>query len=82
MIRLVFPINWMNIFQVFHMPWLSIASLWLAIIICAFEIGLGVALLLGSKMKFTAWSLLLMIVFLHFSFLFWYFDVVKIVAVW
>lgn len=65
-------------FQVFHMPWLSIASLWLAIIICAFEIGLGVALLLGSKMKFTAWSLLLMIVFFTFlTFYSWYFDVVK-----
>ena len=65
-------------FQVFHMPWLSTVSLWLAIAICAFEIGLGIALLLGSKMIFTAWSLLLMIVFFTFlTFYSWYFDVVK-----
>lgn len=65
-------------FQVFHMPWLSTISLWLAIVICAFEIGLGIALLLGSKMIFTAWSLLLMIVFFTFlTFYSWYFDVVK-----
>lgn len=50
-------------FTVFNMPWLSFAALALAIIICAFEIGLGVALLLGAKMKFTSWSLLLMILF-------------------
>lgn len=65
-------------FNVFHMPWLSGISLWLAIGICAFEIGLGVALLLGSKMKFTSWSLLLMIIFFTFlTFWSWKFDVVK-----
>lgn len=65
-------------FTVFHMEWLSSASLWLAIGICAFEIGLGIALLLGAKMKFTAWSLLLMIVFFTFlTFYSWKFDVVK-----
>ncbi|HRH66155.1 MAG TPA: DoxX family protein [Bacteroidia bacterium] len=65
-------------FQVFNMPWLSFISLWLAIGICAFEIGLGVALLLGSRMIFTAWSLLLMIIFFTFlTFYSWYFDVVK-----
>ena len=65
-------------FQVFHMPWLSAVSLALAIGICAFEIGLGVALLLGAKMRFTAWSLLLMIVFFTFlTFYSWKFDVVK-----
>ncbi|MBK6838725.1 MAG: hypothetical protein IPG90_11020 [Bacteroidetes bacterium] len=52
----VFHINWMSISRYF-MPWLSTVSLWLAIAICAFEIGLGIALLLGSKMIFTAWSL-------------------------
>jgi uncharacterized membrane protein YphA (DoxX/SURF4 family) len=50
-------------FTVFNMPWLSFAALALAIFICAFEIGLGVALLLGAKMNLTAWSLLLMILF-------------------
>ena len=65
-------------FEVFNMPWLKFASLALAIGICAFEIGLGVALLLGAKMKFTVWSLLLMIVFFTFlTFYSWHFDVVK-----
>ncbi len=65
-------------FTVFHMPWLSGISLAMAIGICAFEIGLGVALLLGAKMNFTAWSLLLMIVFFTFlTFWSWKFDVVK-----
>src|SRR3954463_12545770 len=65
-------------FQVFHMPWMSVISLALAIGICAFEIGLGIALLLGSRMKFTAWSLFLMIIFFTFlTFYSWKFDVVK-----
>src|SRR3954469_18589291 len=65
-------------FQVFHMPWLSSVSLLLAILICAFEIGLGIALLLGAKMNFTAWSLLLLIIFFTFlTFWSWKFDVVK-----
>lgn len=65
-------------FVVFHMQWMSSVSLWLAIGICAFEIGLGVALLLGAKMRFTAWSLLLMIIFFTFlTFYSWKFDVVK-----
>ena len=53
-------------FEVFNMPWLKFASLALAIGICAFEIGIGVALLLGAKMKFTVWSLFLMIIFFTF----------------
>ncbi len=65
-------------FGVFHMPWLTHISLFLAIFICAFEIGLGIALLLGAKMRFTAWSLLLMIIFFTFlTFWSWKFDVVK-----
>ncbi len=65
-------------FSVFHMPWMSSVTLLLAILICAFEIGLGIALLLGAKMRFTAWSLLLMIVFFTFlTFWSWKFDVVK-----
>ena len=65
-------------FEVFHMPWLSTISLWLAIGICAFEIGLGIALLLGARMILTAWSMLLMIIFFTFlTFYSWYFDVVK-----
>jgi uncharacterized membrane protein YphA (DoxX/SURF4 family) len=65
-------------FTVFGMPWLSGVSLILAILICAFEIGLGVALLLGAKMKFTLWSLNLLIIFFTFlTFWSWKFDVVK-----
>ena len=65
-------------FEVFNMPWLKFASLALAIGICAYEIGLGVALLLGAKMKFTAWSLMLMTIFFTFlTFYSWKFDVVK-----
>lgn len=65
-------------FQVFGMPWLSFLSLTIAIAICAFEIGLGFALLLGARMNHTAWSMLLMIVFFTFlTFYSWYFDVVK-----
>ena len=65
-------------FQVFHMPWLTHVSLIMAVLICAFEIGLGFALLLGAKMKFTSWSLLLMIIFFTFlTFYSWKFDVVK-----
>src|SRR3569832_1872928 len=65
-------------FQVYHMPWMTSVTLFLAILICAFEIGLGIALLLGAKMQFTAWSLLLMIIFFTFlTFWSWRFDVVK-----
>jgi len=65
-------------FQVFSMPWLSFASLFLAIVICAFEIGLGVAMLVGARMVHTAWSSLIMIVFFTFlTFYSWHFDVVK-----
>ena len=65
-------------FQVFGTPWLSSVSLAMAIGICAFEIGLGIALLLGAKINFTAWSLLIMIVFFTFlTFWSWKFDVVK-----
>ncbi len=65
-------------FQVFNLPWLSSVSLFLAIVICAFEIGLGVAMLIGAKMVHTAWSSLVMIVFFTFlTFYSWKFDVVK-----
>ncbi len=62
-------------FVVFHMEWLSHISLALAILICAAEIGLGVATLMGARMNFTAWSLLLMIIFFTFlTFYSWYFN--------
>ena len=65
-------------FTVFHMQWMSSVSLWLAMFISVFEIAVGFALLLGAKMKQTAWALLLMIVFFTFlTFYSAYFDVVK-----
>ncbi len=65
-------------FEVFHLPWMTHVSLVLAVLICAYEIGLGIALLLGSRMKFTAWSLLLLIIFFTFlTFYSWKFDAVK-----
>ncbi len=65
-------------FQVFNMPWLSVISLVLAIVICAFEIGLGIAILIGARMVHASWSALLMILFFTFlTFYSWKFDVVK-----
>ncbi len=62
-------------FEVFGMPWLGSAALVMAIVICAAEIALGVALLLGAKMKFTSWSLLLMILFFTWlTFYSWYYN--------
>lgn len=62
-------------FEIFGMPWLASAALILAIIICAAEIGLGVALLLGAKMNLTSWLMLLMILFFTWlTFYSWYFN--------
>lgn len=62
-------------FEVFNMAWLGSAALALAIVICAAEIGLGIALLLGAKIKFTSWALLLMILFFTWlTFYSWYFN--------
>jgi len=65
-------------FLVFHTPWMSPISLFLAMFICVFEIALGVAALIGYRMRMTSWLLMLMIVF--FTFLTFYSawnDVVK-----
>lgn len=65
-------------FLVFHTPWLSSISLLMAMFICVFEIALGVAALIGYRMRMTTWLLMIMIVF--FTFLTFYsawFDVVK-----
>jgi uncharacterized membrane protein YphA (DoxX/SURF4 family) len=53
-------------FVVFHTEWFTFMSLYLAIFICVFEIGLGVALLLGNRIKLNLWLLLLLIVFFTF----------------
>jgi uncharacterized membrane protein YphA (DoxX/SURF4 family) len=65
-------------FTVFHVDWMSAISLWLSIFISVFEIAVGFALLIGARMRQTAWALLLMIVFFSFlTFYSAYFDVVK-----
>ena len=53
-------------FEVFHIPWLKDYGTAFAIFICALEIGLGVALLIGYRQKLMAWPLLLLIVFFTF----------------
>jgi uncharacterized membrane protein YphA (DoxX/SURF4 family) len=50
-------------FEVFHMPVFVDMAVPLAMLICIFEIMVGVALLLGAYSKLNAWLLLLMIVF-------------------
>lgn len=52
--------------DVLNMPFLVPFSLAIAVIICIAEIVIGVAALVGAKMRLTAWSLLLMIVFFTF----------------
>lgn len=65
-------------FEVFHTTFLNGIAVALAITLCALEVILGAALLLGYKAVETAWGLLLLIIF--FTFLtFWSaaFDVVR-----
>src|SRR3546814_15351276 len=50
-------------FVVFGMEWLSPLSVLLSIFICSLEIVLGVAVLLGARIRATAWGLLLLILF-------------------
>ena len=65
-------------FDVFHMPWLKDFALVIAIFLCVFEIGLGVAVLIGYRMKLFSWLLFLLIVFFSFlTFYSAYKDVVK-----
>lgn len=52
--------------DVLNLPFFEPWALQLAIIICVVEIVLGVAVLLGSKIKLVSWSLLLMIIFFTF----------------
>jgi len=53
-------------FEVFGMEWFTDFALLIAASICIFEILLGAMLLIGSRIKFTSWSLLLMIGFFTF----------------
>ncbi|MXV17129.1 BT_3928 family protein [Hufsiella ginkgonis] len=65
-------------FEVFHMLFLADYATAMAILLCALEMILGAALLLGIRPVQVAWGLLLLIIF--FTFLTFYsafFDVVK-----
>ena len=53
-------------FHVFHLSALNDISTWIAIIICAFEIILGILLLLGIAKNTNSWGLLLLIIFFTF----------------
>ncbi|PTM08866.1 MAG: DoxX family protein [Bacteroidetes bacterium] len=64
--------------EVLNMPFLEPYALAISVFVVVFEVVLGVFLLIGYKPKFTAWSLLLMIVFFTFlTFYSAYFDKVK-----
>ena len=51
---------------VLHLPFLEPYALGIALFIVIFELLIGVMLLLGFKIKFTTWSLLVMIIFFTF----------------
>jgi len=53
-------------FEVWNMPALDAWSLWLSVLMIAFEILAGVAVLLGWRMQLFAWLLLLLIIFFSF----------------
>lgn len=53
-------------FVVFHTEFLSSLSVYMAMFICVLEVGLGVATLLGTRMKQVALSLLILITFFTF----------------
>lgn len=52
--------------DVLGMEWLGNYALSLALLVCIVEIVLGMATLLGTKMRLVSWALLLMIVFFTF----------------
>ena len=58
-----FSIKLEEYFVVFNMEWLSTYALSLSVIVCAVEVVLGIALLLGIMQKQLSWVLLLMILF-------------------
>jgi uncharacterized membrane protein YphA (DoxX/SURF4 family) len=64
-------------FEVFHITFLSNLALSIAIILCALEMILGFALLIGVRARQTAWGLLLLIIF--FAFLTFYSALFKVV---
>src|SRR5204862_2021840 len=53
-------------FELWNLAALNSIALWLSIIVIAFEIIAGVALLLGWQMRLFSWLLLLLIIFFTF----------------
>ncbi|MDB5117654.1 MAG: DoxX family protein [Mucilaginibacter sp.] len=64
-------------FEVFHITFLNGLALSLSILLCALEMILGFALLIGVRAKQVAWGLLLLIIF--FAFLTFYSAFFKVV---
>jgi uncharacterized membrane protein YphA (DoxX/SURF4 family) len=64
-------------FEVFHTTFLNDFALSMAIILCALEMILGFALLVGKRIRTVAWGLLLLIIF--FAFLTFYSAYFKVV---
>lgn len=64
-------------FEVFHITFLNSLALSFAVLLCALEMILGFALLIGVRAKQVAWGLLLIIVF--FAFLTFYSAAFKVV---
>ena len=65
-------------FEVFHLTFLNGLALTMSIVLCALEIILGFALLIGVKAIKVAWGLLLLIIFFAFlTFYSAYFEVVQ-----
>jgi len=64
-------------FEVFHITFLDGLALSIAIVLCALEMILGFALLIGVRSKNVAWGLLLLIIF--FAFLTFYSAAFKVV---
>jgi uncharacterized membrane protein YphA (DoxX/SURF4 family) len=64
-------------FEVFHITFLNDFALSLSVILCALEMLLGFALLIGTRVASVAWGLLLLIIF--FAFLTFYSAFFKVV---
>ncbi|MDB5030000.1 BT_3928 family protein [Mucilaginibacter sp.] len=64
-------------FEVFHITFLNALALSFAVLLCALEMILGFALLIGARAKQVAWGLLLIIIF--FAFLTFYSAFFKVV---
>ena len=65
-------------FEVFNITFLNNVSVLIAVLLCAFEIVLGFALLIGVRAAAVAWGLLLLIIFFAFlTFYSAYFNVVQ-----